>query len=369
MKKIIAISTIALGLLQLISCGGEKKVDEKEEIISVKVSNPSTVESLDENTFVVNGKLESAHSATISSKIMGKVIAANFREGQSVSQGQTMVQIKSDDLKAQQSQADGVIAEATAVYNSAETNYNRFKTLFENQSATKFEFDNAKMQYEMAKSRMTQAKSGKSQISSMASEANVSAPFGGTIISKNTEVGSLATPGAPLFTIEASGNLVLKALIPESEIKNVKIGQSVSISVQSETNNISGVISLINTSSQFTGSQYEVEIGLQGSPTVIKSLRSGMFANVVIHRMSPKICSTSEVVTSSITVPKTALVENGQLKGIYTISHDNRAILRWVRVGKDFGDKVEIVSGLNCTEKYILSADGKLYNGVKISTK
>jgi hypothetical protein len=67
-----------------------------------------------------------------------------------------------------------------------------------------------------------------------------------------------------------------------------------------------------------------------------------------------------------VLIPETALVKQGQLSGIYTVGTGNVAILRWLRIGKTFGNQVEVLSGLSATENYIVSADGKLYNGVKV---
>ena len=70
-----------------------------------------------------------------------------------------------------------------------------------------------------------------------------------------------------------------------------------------------------------------------------------------------------------VMIPKSAIVENGQLTGVYTVSSQNTAVLRWVKVGKTFGDQVEILSGLNANDQYIISAEGKLFNGAKVSLK
>jgi hypothetical protein len=67
-------------------------------------------------------------------------------------------------------------------------------------------------------------------------------------------------------------------------------------------------------------------------------------------------------------IPKSVLVENGQLTGVYVVSSQNTAVLRWIKTGKTFGDQVEILSGLNL-RKRILTSNGKLYNGVKIQVK
>jgi hypothetical protein len=52
---------------------------------------------------------------------------------------------------------------------------------------------------------------------------------------------------------------------------------------------------------------------------------------------------------------------------VYTVSQSNTALLRWLRLGRTYGDQVEVLSGLSADESYIISAEGKLYNGVKVT--
>ncbi|WP_368662394.1 hypothetical protein [Zobellia laminariae] len=72
---------------------------------------------------------------------------------------------------------------------------------------------------------------------------------------------------------------------------------------------------------------------------------------------------------SAIMIPTEALVEKGQLTGVYTISQSGTALLRWLRLGRVFGDKVEVLSGLSQEEQYVVSSEGKLFNGVKVSVQ
>ena len=78
---------------------------------------------------------------------------------------------------------------------------------------------------------------------------------------------------------------------------------------------------------------------------------------------------SSENTNSQVTVPKSALVHKGDLQGIYTVSSSNTAILRWLKLGRSLGDHVEVLSGLAPGEQYVLSAEGKIYNGVKVNIK
>jgi hypothetical protein len=93
------------------------------------------------------------------------------------------------------------------------------------------------------------------------------------------------------------------------------------------------------------------------------SILSGMFVNVQFPVANKVETKSNEMVL----IPETALVKQGQLSGIYTVGTGNVAVLRWLRIGKTFGNQVEVLSGLSATENYIVSADGKLYNGVKVS--
>ena len=74
-----------------------------------------------------------------------------------------------------------------------------------------------------------------------------------------------------------------------------------------------------------------------------------------------------KVKSEMVLIPTEALVKNGQLSGVYTVSQSNTALLRWLRLGRVYGNKVEVLSGLSALESYIISAEGKLFNGAKIS--
>jgi len=124
---------------------------------------------------------------------------------------------------------------------------------------------------------------------------------------------------------------------------------------------LEGTVDEISMSAVQTGGQYVVKIDVKG-----EDILPGMYVNVVFP--VEKVADQS-FDSESVFVPKDALVKNGQLTGIYTVSQSGTAVLRWVEIGKDLGDQVEVLSGLSNDEAYITSANGKLYNGVKVSLK
>ena len=120
---------------------------------------------------------------------------------------------------------------------------------------------------------------------------------------------------------------------------------------------VSGTVSEVSYSSKNTGGQYIVKISIE-NPT--DKMLSGMFVNVQLK-------GNDMVENNNLLIPESAIIYNGQLQGIYTISDDNKAILRWLRLGKKVGGEVEVLSGLSPNELYITEAKGKLFNGVPVT--
>jgi multidrug efflux pump subunit AcrA (membrane-fusion protein) len=146
------------------------------------------------------------------------------------------------------------------------------------------------------------------------------------------------------------------AMVPETEISQIKQGAEVDVLVKSINKTLKGTVSEISTSSKNTGGQYLVKIALDKTDVTVLS---GMFASV-------QFPVEKKAATEMVLIPTEAIVNNGQLSGVYTVSESNTAILRWLRLGRTFDNQVEVLSGLSADETYIVSADGKLYNGVKI---
>jgi RND family efflux transporter MFP subunit len=359
MKKILSIITIST--LFLISCGGEKKSEIVNETpIAVKVSGAT--ENNNSQYVTASGKIESENSANLSTRMMGYVTKLNVKVGQKVTAGQLLISINNTDLLAKKAQVDASITQATAGFNNAKKDYDRFVNLFAQQSASQKELDDMTARYEMAKAGLEAAKQVRNEVIAQFSYANIKAPFSGTVTNTFIKEGDMANPGMPLVSIEGSGKMQVMAMVSESDISLISNGIPVKVLVKSINKEFAGKVSEVSLSAKNTGGQYLVKVTLD---KVDKSILSGMFVNVQF--LTAKKEGTSTVNTDMVLVPESILVKKGQLTGIYTIGNGNVAILRWLRTGKTFGNQVEVLSGLTADEKYIVSADGKLYNGAKIS--
>ena len=356
MKKYIYLFTLATATLFVTSCGNEDNMvkDDNSPAINVEVSQ---VSANNNSPFLsVSGKIQATNSVDLSTRMMGHVNKVHVNVGDNVRKGQVLVSINNSDLQAKRAQVNAGITEATAAFNNAQKDYKRFKNLFAENSASQKEMDDTTANFVMAKARLESANQMKNEINAQFAYANITAPFSGTVTSKNIEIGDMANPGMPLISIETPGNFEVMAMVPETEISQIKKGTEVTILVKSISKTIKGNVTEVSTSAKHTGGQYLVKIGLDKTEA---NILSGMFATVQFPiEKQPKF--------NLVLIPTEAIITKGQLSGVYTVSQSNTALLRWLRLGRSFGDQVEVLSGLNADEAYIVSADGKLFNGAKI---
>ena len=356
MKKYTYIVAISISVL-LASCGKEEAKIQEDISPAVAVHLNKSSGNGSGQFLSFSGKIQSTNSADLSTRVMGYVTKASVNVGDKVQKGQLLVAINNSELQARSSQVSAGIAEANAAFVSAQKNYKRFQNLFADNSATKKELDDVTANFEMAKARLQSAQQMKNEVNSQFAYTNITAPFAGVVTAKSVEVGDMANPGQTLISVEAPGDFEVMATVPESEISQIKKGVEVDVFVQALGKTLKGTVKEISSSARNTGGQYLLKVALA---KVDASILSGMFATV-------QFPIERKTTTQMVMIPKSAVVTKGQLSGVYTVSESGTAILRWLRLGRTFGDEVEVLSGLSADESYIISSDGKLYNGVKIT--
>lgn len=355
MKKII--STITLSTVILVSCGKDQK-----EVVQTETPITVVVGSITENTnqpFVTaSGVVEAENSANLSTRMMGYVTKIHVKVGQKVQQGQLLVSVNNTDLQAKKAQVEASILQAQAGFNNAQKDYNRFVNLFAQQSASQKELDDMTARFEMAKASLEAAKQMKSEIMAQFAYVNITAPFSGIVTHTFLKEGDMANPGVPLISIEGTSNYQVTARVSENEIAKIVNGMQVKVLLKSKNAEFKGRVSEVSSSSKNTGGQFLVKINVE--PSEVKLL-PGMYTTVQFP-----LERAEDEVSDKILIPTEIIMTKGDLKGIYTVSQQNTAMLRWIRLGRTFGNQTEVLSGFNANEKYIISSQGRLYNGVSV---
>ena len=341
-----------------VACGSHEN-NQFVEADPVSVQVAEAVASSGSSDITVSGKIEAANSANISTRMMGNITQVKVKPGQKVQAGDLLVTISSTDLSAKRAQVEASINQAQAAYDDAKRDYDRFRDLYEKGSASQKEFEGMQTRLQMTEAGLEAAKQMKAEVDAQFAYANIRAPFSGVVANTFVKEGDIAHPGMPIVAVEGTSNYQATVLVPESKIGLVKVGAKASVLIKSDNKRVEGTVIEVSPSAKNTGGQFIVKIDLNTTTKLLP----GMFVNADIES------DVKSTIESSPLVSLEAIVRNGQLNGIYTLGTNNTAILRWIRMGNETDGQVEVLSGLSAGEKYILKAEGKLYNGVKILQK
>lgn len=350
-NRITLLTGIVAGLLFLSSCGSGDPEPVQETPVSVEAFTASLAPGFLSHSFPAS--IQSVNQANLSTIVMGTITAIEVNEGDTVKEGDIIARVKDDQIRAQQAQLQATLLQARAQYELTERNYNRIKNLHALDSATQSELDEIEAQYEMAKASIEALEASLGEVEEMLNYTLIRAPFDGIVSRKHMSAGDLASPGMPIVSVSGPDLLKLTANVPERLINRVENGASVTYSVTSAgITNANATLTSVNAAAGSGSRQFSVEAILSANEQS-GSLRPGMYADLHIDLED----------SPSLMIPQSALVHRGQLTGIYAISEDNRAVLRWIRTGRFYDDMIEVVSGLSEGERIVSTADENLRQG------
>ena len=353
-KTIAILFSLMMLTIAATGCGsgttGEANATEPP-VAEVKVYSPA--EGTGTDFFQTVGRVKNVRESTIASKVMGMVKDISVKSGDKIKKGQMLMRIDEQDIAGKVQQASGALAQAKAALSISETNYNRFKSLFESGSASKAEFDKATFDYETAKGAVKQAQGALAEASSYLSEARIRAPFDGVVVDTMIEEGEMVAPGRPLVRVEGKSALEFETTVNERDINFIGIGEKVPVildAVSGEKTEIDGTISEIVPASDGTHSQV-VRIALGND----SDIRSGLFGRARFSRPQDS--------SGSVLVPTDRIIHRGQLSGVYVVDHGDHIRLRLVRQGRALGDHTEVLSGILPKDRIVTSEIATLIDG------
>lgn len=378
-------STFFWILAFLLAAGCEKKIEPGHQAPGPSVSVTATISQAKitgvPQAIETVGSVTAKTASMVSAKMMGTVTAVHAAEGQAVSGGQTLAQIDNRGVNAALRQARAALGEAlrgeTATVSArqaagagaelARITHARYAAMVGQESISRQEFDDctarlrqaeaaekqAMAMVEAAGQRIEQARGAMAAAQIAAQDATVTAPYNGRIVGKLVSVGDLATPGKPLFAMERPGGLEVVANLPESRIRDIRMGQEALVDVPAaQLSNLQAPITQIVLSGDPVTRSFRVKIDLAAND----ALRTGMFARVrIITRMAP-----------TLTVPPSAVVRQGQLTGLYVVDDGSIARFRLIRTGRSIENRLEVISGLKEGQRFVVEPPVDMADGVRV---
>jgi len=305
----------------------------------------------------------------ISSRIMGPVAVIAVKEGDTVKAGQLLLVIDSEDISKKVSGAEAAHREAIQALSAAEQNmilaettYTRFKNLYDEKALSLQELDKietqkkvAAIEYGRINEMVKQAEAGLAEAKVFLGYREIVSPVNGRVTKKFIDPGTMAMPGMPLLSIEDTSRYRLEAEIDESLAGQVITGTDVDVEINALNLSLKGKISEIVRAVDPRSRTFKVFITLPAET----NLQSGLYARVKIAVGQKEI----------ILVPGKAVVSKGQLTGVYAVNPDNIITYRLVRPGREYGEKVEILSGLKSGDTIITDNASRVVDGSILQTE
>lgn len=322
-------------------CGAKHENTSDAAQLPTATVRVQTIESRPHTrTEAVVGTVQAKLHATLEAKVSGHIEQLPVELGQRVKAGELVALLGSSDLKARLDQAE-------ASQEQAERNWNRISALFNQQAATRAEYDDAQAQKRAADAAVAEAKA-------MLAYARVVAPFDGVVTKKWVDVGDLASPGKPLMNIEDPSRLRVQADVPEVLATNIREGGQMNVRVDALHEQITGTVAEISPAADPVTHTFRVKVDLPATP----GLMSGQFARLEVP--------VGE--SDALLVPDSAVVERGQMEILFAVVNGH-AQLRLVKTGRHLGNQVEILSGLNAGDVVVIAGAANLMDGQPVEVK
>jgi RND family efflux transporter MFP subunit len=288
---------------------------------------------------MLDATVEAVNQSTVSAQTAGRVEAIFFDVNDAVPAGALLIRIRSTEQAASLTQAQAALKEATAREAEAQTRYERISDMYQRRVVAKATYDEASAARDAAVARLIAARAGLEAAREGVAYTEIRAPYTGVVTQKHVQVGEAVAPGTPLMTGASLDELRVVAEIPQSVIDQVRSARKAAVYVDGRRIESAGIT--IFPAAQPETNTFRARIDL---PKGVQALSPGMFVKVGL------IVGESE----RMLVPRSAVVQRSEMRGVYVVAPDGRVSLRQVRLGHVRGEQVEILAGLADGERVAL---------------
>ena len=342
-------------------------------------------------TILLTGQTVPVSQVDIAAKYTGKITQVSVELGQEVFKGQDLIVQDDSDItillaqnkaSLRQAQADAVDSNASfeasyqkaqADYQHSVTNFQRYKTLYEQGAISKESLDNAEQQMNAARAPLDtwskqissgnpatvlakRAASEKAQsvVDALENQKNdlvLRAPRAGIIGFRQAEVGNIAQAGQKLLSIIDNSNIFVDCSVSEQDVGQIPLGSPVNVTVDSLGKSYSGKIIYSSPSMDAKTQTFTMRIALD---SLDASIKSGMFARTTI---------TMLLRPQTLFIPKEAIVSSNGVEKVFIVDENGQVTERVATLGLRNDKEVEILSGISSGEQVAITNLARLKTG------
>lgn len=330
---------------------------EQAAVPIVDVVNPQI--AAPEQTLVLPGQTMAFTDTPIYARTNGYLTHWYFDIGAHVKKGQLLAEIETPELDEQLRQARADLATAEANAKLAAITARRTEDLLKSDSVSTQERDNAAGSYAADQAIVASRQADVARLEELQSYEKVYAPFDGVITARNTDIGDLinagaGTPNTELFRMDAIRTLRIYVAVPEAYAPSIHVGARPSVTLD-----------------EYPGQEFHGTL-VRTSDAINQSSRT-LLVEVDVDNSSGKLLPGAYTFVhfalpgrqETVTIPANTLLfrSEGLRAGVV---RNGKAELVPIKIGRDYGDKVEVISGLTRKDRVILNPSDSLVSGTPV---
>lgn len=302
-----------------------------------------------------SGEVRGRYEAQLAFQVSGKLIKRNVDLGSSVSPGDVLMEIDSKDIQQTVNISSAQVSSAASQLQLAETNLERYRTLYEQGAISRAQLDQYQNTYEVAQAAVRQSSAQYTQGTNQLGYSTLVADSSGIISSISAEAGQVVSAGQTVLTLVKDGEREVEINVPENRVDELRTAGQVQVNFWALPNvTVEGKIREISPIADKISRTYKVRISLINPPA---GINLGMTANVVVAH--------AKAGSQALYIPLSAVYQTGDTPNVWVINNDT-VTLRPVKVGV-FGDNaVQILEGIQDGDRIVTAGVQKLKEGQKV---
>jgi RND family efflux transporter MFP subunit len=320
-----------------------KAATEKQALTVVSVTSPTPV--TEAGLLSLPGRFE-APRAPIYARISGYLKSWKTEIGTPVKAGQLLAEIDTPDLDQQILQAKAELATTQANAALSENTAKRWKSLEAAGFVSSQAVEEKVGDYNAKLAAVNASQANVNRLLSMKNFARIVSPFDGVVTARNTEVGALintvSDPGRELFVVTDVKRLRLYVSIPQTQVAYIRQGGKAKFTLPGQPGKVfnASVVTMSQAITANSGSML-VQLSVENPRG---DLLSGGFASVSFDL---------DATADRYTLPPSALIFSKAGIAVATVNAQNKVELKPIVIARDHGSKVEILSGIQASDKVI----------------
>jgi len=287
----------------------------------------------------LDGTIEAVNQSTIAAQTAGRVDAVLYDIDDFVPAGAVIVRLRAVERKAGLQQADAALREASAHATEAQSRYKRIAGLYQEKVVARAMFDEATATRDAARARLAAARAALRAAREGIAYTEIRSPYAGIVTQRHVEPGETVSPGTPLMSGLSLQYLRVAVDVPQSMVEQVRRINKAVVYVNGRRIEASKLRIFPEASAPSNTFRARLEL-----PENSADLYPGMFVKVAF------VVGEAD----RLLIPAHALVERGEVTAVYVITADNRTLLRQIRPGHRFDDRIEVLAGLSAGEQIAL---------------